>query len=515
MQMNLIPSLLLVALAPQDWSAHPLPSLSTPPAQVKSPALLETGSHIALQPDPASAPYLEASLAPSLLTQLITGHFSRSGLTLIPGSNPLLVRAPAKEQQELKAIFAALEDASQRLQIHLQVALIPGLAESPPANITQLSDSVASGPGVNYNGALRSGDTITFGARTMRSFVGGYEIDVATDAGVADPHRSSASSGETIHLTCSRVSGGRAVHVEGVLDLATLRDVTSFDPDTPDLGVVEQPRVALCQIAFSGVATRERPLRVVIRGSETFGDRTLFVSALTQEDPPAPAVGWAVRDLAFLASKGLPLIAPVPGLRQSPHSSAPIPATITPTSPGSLVGLLAERSSSSAEAARVHSTERLLLIPVSAQGALAKAEALLKAMEAPLLVQDQISLRYGELRIELCTTHGRLARVLVGEEKPWLIDYRTEIAPNSWMPSPVTEVAFDGLCLEGRANAGKLTARWWVSGTPAVHITDSSFANLGAIQKVERSYSAGNERLERGSSRAVDGLGSALELTLK
>ena len=152
---------------------------------------------------------------------------------------------------------------------------------------------------------------------------------------------------------------------------------------------------------------------------------------------------------------------------------------------------------------------------MSAQGALAKAEALLKAMEAPLLVQDQISLRYGELRIELCTTHGRLARVLVGEEKPWLIDYRTEIAPNSWMPSPVTEVAFDGLCLEGRANAGKLTARWWVSGTPAVHITDSSFANLGAIQKVERSYSAGNERLERGSSRAVDGLGSALELTLK
>ena len=516
MHMILLPSLLLLAPVPQDWSAYPLPSLSVPPAHAEGPELLRTGSHIALLPDHITGePHLEAPLAPSLLTQIVSGYFSRSGLSLIPGSNPLLVLAPAQEHRELKAIFASLEDASQTLQIRLQVALLPGLPESLPAGIKQTGDSASNTPGTTYTGALRSGDSITFGSRTERSFIGGYEIDVATDSGVADPHRSSAASGETIHLTCARVLGGRAVHVEGVLDLAALGEITSFDPDTPELGEIEQPRVAICQVAFSGVATPDEPLRIVISGSEHFGDRTLFVSASTQEDQPAPAVGWAVRDLAFLASKGLKLSAPEPGLRPFSAAKAALPAGLTPTSPGSLVGLLTERSSLGADTARIHSAERLLLIPVTAPGALARAEALVSAMETPLLAQATCVLRHGETRVELCTTHGRLVRVLIGEEKPWLVDYQTEIAPNTWMPSPVTEVAFDGICLEGRANAGTLSARWWVSGTPAVHVATSSFANLGAIQQVERSYAAGNAHLERGSSRAISGLSAPLELGLE
>jgi hypothetical protein len=528
--MILTAPLLLLALTPQDWSAFPLPSLSTAPAHVEGPELLGTGSHVALFPDPViSSPYPEASLAPSLLTQLVTGHFSRSGLSLIPGSNPLLVRAPAKEQQELKAIFSALEDASQSLQIRLQVSLLPGIHEALPADSLQSDSPAAGSSAAPYNGSVRSGDSITFGTRSEHGFVGGYEIDVATDAGVADPLRSSAASGETIHLTCSRVRGGRAVHVEGVLDLAQITEITSFDPDTPDLGQVEQPTVAVCQIAFSGVVTAERPLRVAIQGSETFGDRTLFVSAVTQEDPPAPAVGWAVRDLAFLASKGLPLTPPTPGLRPSSASNAPVPGSITPTSPGSLAGLLTDRNSSIAEAPRVHSTERLLLIPVTAPNkqrglpagartlpdAVGNAESLVAAMETALLAQRQVTIRYGELRVELCTTHGRLARVLFGAERPWLVDYRTDIAPNSWMPSPVTEVAFDGLCLEARCDANELTARWWISDTPDARIADSSVANLGALQKVERSYTAGNERLERGASRNITGLAVPLELALE
>lgn len=516
MHMTLLPSLLLLAPLPQDWSAYPLPSLSIPPAHAEGPELLGTGSHIALLPDHViSATPMEASLAPSLLTQIISGYFSRSGLSLIPGSNPLLVRAPAQEHQELKAIFASLEDASQTLQIRLQVALLPGLQENLPAGINQTGDSSSSTPGITYRGELRSGDSITFGSRTERNFIGGYEIDVATDSGVADPHRSSAASGETIHLTCARVRGGRAVHVEGVLDLAALGEITSFDPDTPDLGEIEQPRVSICQLAFSGVVASGAPLRIVIRGSEKFGDRTLFISASTQEDQAAPAFGWAVRDLAFLTSKGLPLSAPEPGLRPFSATKASLPAGLTPTSPGSLVGLLSERSSTGSDTARIHSTERLLLIPVTAPKAIAKADALVSAMESPLLTQHTCVLRYGEIRIELCTTHGRLARVLIGEEKPWLVDYQTEIAQNTWMPAPVTEVAFDGICLEGRAHAGALSARWWVSDTPAVHVASSSFANLGAIQQVERSYSAGNEHLERGDSRTISGLNSPLELGLE
>jgi hypothetical protein len=281
------------------------------------------------------------------------------------------------------------------------------------------------------------------------------------------------------------------------------------------LGEIEQPRVSICQVAFSGVVTTGDPLRIVIRGSEQFGDRTLFVAASTQEDPPPPAVGWAVRDLAFLSSRGLPLSSPEPGLRPFSAAKASLPAGHTPTSPGSLVGLLSERSSAGTNTARIHSTERLLLFPVTAPGAIGVADALVYAMEKPLLTQDTCVLRYGETRVELCTTHGRLARVLIGEEQPWLVDYQTEIAPNTWMPAPVTEVAFDGLCLEGRTSANALSARWWVSDTPAVHVASASFANLGAIQQVERSYSAGNEHLERGASRTISGLNYPLELGLE
>jgi len=514
--MNLLPSLLLLAFPLQDWSAHQLPSLSIAPAHAQGPQILATGSHIALVRDPATGSrYQEAFLAPSLLNQLISGHFNRSNLSLVPGSNPLLVRATPKEHQELRAILSALEEASARLQIRLHVMILPGLPESIPIDATQAGDSSTPNPDPTFRGELRSGDTIVFGLRTDRHFVGGYEIDVATDSGVADPHRSSALHGETVHLTCSRVQGGRAVHVEGLLDLARLESVTTFDPDTPDLGELEQPRISICQIAFSGIATADEPVRVVIRGSQTFGDKTLFISASTLEDIQAPTTGWAVRDLSFLASKGLPLTAPEPGLRPYSASKANFPPTHSPTTPGSVVGLLTERSSLGTETGRIHSTERLLLIPVGAPAAISRTDELVEAMESPLLAEETCSVRFGETSVELSTTYGRLARVLIGQEQPWLVDYQTEIAQSTWMPSPVSEVAFDGACIEGRSSGGVFHARWWVASTPAVHIADRGVASIGALQHVERTFAAGNERLVRGSSRVISGPDTPLELHLK
>ena len=128
--MHLFTPLLLLAPTVQDWSAHPLPSLCTPPAHAQGPHLLSSGTHIALLPDPeTSPPAHEASLAPSLLTQLISGEFGRSGLTLVPGSNPLLVRATDAEKNQLRAIFSSLDEAGSLLNIRLQVSLLPSLPE--------------------------------------------------------------------------------------------------------------------------------------------------------------------------------------------------------------------------------------------------------------------------------------------------------------------------------------------------------------------------------------------------
>jgi hypothetical protein len=371
-------------------------------------------------------------------------------------------------------------------------------------------------PGEAWSGEVRSGDTIAFGVRHDHSFVGGFDVEVASDSGVAEPHRSSAFYGETLHLTCCRVRNGEAVHVEGLLDLATLASVENFDPDTPDLGMVEQPRLSLCQIAFSGVATPDAPVRVVIRGADAFGDRTLIITANTQPDPGPPSLGWVVRDLAFLGSQGLPLSAPQPGLRHMSNSKAMLPPSHAPTSPASLVGLLTERGSSlGAETGRIHSTERLLLIPAADQASLARTDALVGAMEAPLLSEMRCVVRHGDTQIEFPTTHGRTARVLLGEEQPWLVDYYSEIAASTWMPTPVTEVAFEGVCVEGRSTAGTLHAHWWLASTSNATITSSNKANLGALQQLDRTFSAGSERLKRGSRRVLVGVQERLELSLQ
>jgi len=430
---------------------------------------------------------------------------------MMPGSNPLLVRAESQDHQALQAIFDAMNEASESLRVQVQVALLPGIRDELPAT----GDTSRGGAGAWYSGELRSGDNLTFGARTERGFIGGYEIDVATDAGAADPHRSSAAIGETIHLTCTRVLGGQAVHVEGVLDLAKLKEAKTFDPDTPDLGEVDQPRLSIAQLAFSGVIYADAPLRVTLRGAQAFGDRTLFISASTTQDPAAPPTGWAVRDLSFLSSQGLALDNPEPGLLPSSAGAVAMTPTLTPATPGSLVGLLSDRGSPAADVARVFSTERLLLLPVTSPGTISKADKLIAAMEAPLLAQTTCALSYGSLSVELPTTHGRIARALVGEEQPWLVDYRTEIAPNTWMPSPVTEVAFDGLCLEARGEGGSMWTRYWVSDTPAVHIASSQFANLGALQHVERSYTAGSGRLDPNTTKTFLGLGQSLAVSLK
>lgn len=515
--MHLITSLLLLSPALQDWSAHPLPSVCHPPAHAQGPQLLATGSHLDLLPDPwvASNPP-EAYIAPSLLTQLISGELGRSGLSLVPGSSPLLIRGSDTDRERVKAIFSGLNEAGRALEIRLRVLLLPSLPEDLPADLGISDDSAGPSVGTVWSGKTRSGDTIAFGVREDVSFVGGFSIEVATEAGIADPDRSSALPGETLHLTCSRVRGGTAVHVEGLLDIAKILDVGTFDPDTPDLGTVEQPRISVCQVAFSGLATESDPVRVVIRGAaDPIGDRTLIISATTLPDPGPASIGWNVRDLAFLSSPGHPLTPPQPGLRPMSESKALLPPSHSPTAPASLVGLLYERSSLGTETGRIHATERLLLVPAADVAGLARTEALIRAIETPLLSEVQCVVRHRDTRIEFPSTMGRQARVLIGEEQPWLTDYRSEIAANSWMPSPVTETAFDGACVEGRTTAGTLHARWWLASTERVRVATSQMAHLGALQQPVRAFSAGSESLERGSRRVLAGLQERLEISLE
>ncbi len=86
-----------------------------------------------------------------------------------------------------------------------------------------------------------------------------------------------------------------------------------------------------------------------------------------------------------------------------------------------------------------------------------------------------------------------------GAERPYLVGYSSEIAPNSWIPTPISEVAFDGVCFSARSKGDNLNARWWSAKTQEARTIEDDIAYTGALQQLTRSYNAGAAQVEAGS----------------
>ena len=472
--------------------------------------MLSSGSHITLTPDPAvSRRAPQAFIAPSLLSQLLASEFGRTDLTLVPGSNPLLIRADEETTARLRTILADLGSAGDALNIQIEATLSSGA-----------TDNLSNGPNTaltTWSGSCRSGDLLSFGAQSDRRFVGGFNTEVASESGVADPLSSSALYGECLHLTSCRVLNGSAVHIEGLLDIGYHTGTETFDPDTPDLGIVQQLEIRFIQVAFSGICRPGQPLTVEIDAAAApIGSRLLSILATTSPDPEPKSAGWNLRDLSYLSSKGHALEVAQPGLREDRmigHASTKAAQPVI--SPGSLSGLLTERSSIGSEQGRVHATERLLVIPASNRSALARADELISALETELLNERRLTITHEGLSVSLPTTHGRTARILDGVERPYLTGYSSEIASNSWMPGPITETCFDGFCLTGHSSGEEFQARWWVAKTTEVLIADEETAHMGSLQQPTRIFSAGIQRQTTGSERVIPLDAGSLSISVK
>jgi hypothetical protein len=471
--------------------------------------MLTAGTHIALSPEPeVTRRAADAFIAPSLLTQLITRDFGRSELTLIPGSNPLLIRANPETTARLKEVLLNLDSAGDALNIQVQAVLSADLRSAEEGKTAQGASSWTAG--------CRSGDALSLGTQTELHFIGGFAPEVATDAATADPLSSSALYGETLYLTCSRVRNGSAVHIEGLLDLAYHTQTETFDPDTPDLGMVQQPQIRFLQVAFSGVASPGRPVVVELKGAPTpIGDRKLTITATTSPDPEAASSGWSLRDLAFIGSAGHTLEAAQPGLGRDGQVDHAHATQLTPMSPGSLAGLLIDRSSLGSEPSRVQATSRLLLIPASNKEALLRTDELVAALESELLREHTLTLSYEGLSVTAPTTHGRALRIMHGAERPYLVGYSSEIAPNSWIPTPISEVAFDGVCLTARSKGGDLNARWWSAKTQESRTIGDEIAHTGALQQLTRTFNAGAAQVEAGSEISALLKSSTIKITYR
>lgn len=498
----MIPTLLLALFAPQGarWTPLPTPAPCVPvPREAALPALLD-GRHVLVRaPKEPSRLAPAADLPASLLPRLIGDELRRRsmGVALLGSASPLLASGDPEGVEQVRAWLAALDAVRPRLSVELSATLAPA-GEAP----------------IEWHRTAPTGAEVVLGSRRTLPFLADFSVEVATDAGVAQPELGAILLGRTLHLSASPTVGGDRWLVRGLLDLAELEGWETFDPDTADLGLLRQPRVRSVQVAFSGAVDAGEPLVVELAGVPIApGAFTLSVRAAAQGpgDADPTASPWEVLDLSLLTggARAIPPLSPGVVLDGMLRPAA-LPRLVEPLPPSAFVASLAEGRRRGEGALPVWS-DRLLFLPRSDEPGVRAARGLAAAFEAERLVTRTVRLAWGDARVVLPTAYGEHARVAILAERTWLVDYQIEIAPDSWMPAPTVREARDGLVWQGVLAGDVLTCDFWIADTPKVVVRPREEALLGALQSPSRTLERGAARLTAGEGMRESTLGLRVE----
>lgn len=499
MPLALISSILaLTPLAPppQDaaWQSLPLPSLVQPAAPPARLERLEVGRALIGprdRPEVRETP-APAALEPEGLLGLLLDEVGARGLhvELHPSAPPLLVRGAPADVATLRAIVEDLDDLGRRLDVSVSVWI-----ETSPSALDAAALTKAPSRAPDYQAVLRSGASVTFGIRRTAAFLTDYQIEVAHRSGVAAPVISRALLGSVLHVRAARRSHGRTVQLECLAEATELESPPAvFDPGTGDLGNFEQPSVRLAQVLFSDLVESGGTTVLAIRGSaDGWADRTFWIRAETAGDPPADEPGersWQGLDLAAFEQPVFDLPLPSPGTGLDREVRPQEPRVLAEAFPAALVALAAQGGSRARPGAVW--TPSYLLVP-SGSEAWVRARAVIDAFESARLARARLAVTHGALRVDLPLAADQPARVLLGRETLRLVGYRTEIAEQSWMPAPVVEPLFDGLCFQGELESetggtSALVGTAWVARTLAEREIESADTGLARLQLLTRDF---------------------------
>jgi hypothetical protein len=508
--MNPFPSLIL-SLAPVsaggDWTALPAPALCAPPALHGHPSALWDGSHI--RPLAARAetrarpagPRLPLSTVAQMLEEDARAH--ANPLEFFRGSPLLLARGNAAALERARSLLADLERQTRALEIELKVTLRE-LASGAPAD-----GQPAAAAALEQSARVYSGEEAFFGARTSESFVESFEVEVASDSGVSRPQVSLLATGTTLHITAARLSQGGSVFLSGLFDQGKLGERTSFDPESNDLGKLDQPRIEVLQCAFAGVVENGKRLELELAPKAGAARWLVGIEARTTPDrADATGDGWRALDLAFLArdTRALPRLGPGALLlgefswnEESPASTALPPSALAASLEDGRTG---GSGPSGRSPAPMYWTDELLLLPRS-DGALAeRALALVAGAEALRGRTSTVQLEQGGTKARFPVASGFPARFLCGSERPWLIGYRTELAPQTWMPVPEVASGFDGLCVWLGPRDESASCAAWSVRSAAPRVLTREDARLGRMQTLARELRSTDCRLGLGETPA-------------
>ncbi len=491
--------------AQAEWIALPTPRLSEPRAVEAAPAPLAAGSHVL---HPTDGPSLKTAPLPArlplpVLTRILEEETARgSRLEFFKSAATLLVRGDPAAIDGARGRIAELDRVAESLAIDLEVELAgsgPAKGDAKPERWTAKRRTA-------------SGEEAFFGSRRSTAFVMTFDVEVAADSGVAAPVLGNAATGRTLHVRASRVDGGRRVRVEGLLDLADLRAIDRFDPETADLGVVQEPSVDSVQLAFAGVVEPGKSLDVKIAGAPlALPDWTLSIRASAKPDDAgtkdsASAV-LDVLDLGGLVAPPFALSAASPGAvldRQAPFGPPSLPSSRAgPGLPPSAIAaqLDARGSDGSAASGRpsIAWSDDLLLLRRSDAALRSEARALVAGAESPRLVARALEVKRGAFTATFPACSGSPARLLVGHERTAVSGYRVQIAPQTWMAAPEVVKVFDGFCLDAEIVTGAADCSVWVAESAPSVVAARKDAQIGKLEILARSL-----RSDRGSLAAGD-----------
>ena len=492
--------------AAPGWTRLDLPSLARAPLPSMGPARLLDGRHLRAdgvdEDDRPDEPHAGFHVRQAVLADLLELDARLGGDTLrvLRPAPPLVAGGSRSALDRARDVCAELDTAGRALDLELSVWLVPGAAEDGAA---RLDAPPASPP--TYSRRVRPGQEVTFGSRSELAWLASYSAEVSNGTEIADPVFGSAVRGRTVHARAWRVDGGRAVLVEGLLDLAEVAFDEAFDPDSYDMGTLERPSVASLQVTFSGRIASGGALRAVVRNAPLAQpDWTLIVSARTRPDPPRAAVSWAVADVAVLEDDVEALELPHPG-----YGFGTVPGFDD-------VGVLAESRSSSAiwghvaalqpidaEPLDVSVSPGFLIAPAGLEDFWIATDLLVRAAEEARSRTVLVDLQHGELRCSLPVAGPFTARVLAQLERPLVVDYETEVATEASLAVPRVEVLADGVLLQGHLAGDELLLTTWSAASAPVRTLDGHATGQGRTELPERFVRAGSHRVTIGEQRAL------------
>ncbi|MEM9383012.1 MAG: hypothetical protein AAGB93_23890 [Planctomycetota bacterium] len=485
---------LAAAPAPQDdgWVVLPLPADLGDAGSAGMPALLD-GRHLYLEDGPREAevtlgPLIPARAAEEIVWRAIQGA-EQTSATVDSLGKSLLIRGPLEAREAGAAALAELGADLEALQFEVRARL-----ERSSATDNQ-REAV-----FDEARRVRSGASASFGARSTRSFLADFDVEVANEMAIADPVVGSVLEGETLHLWVSSFldeTGARRPFVQGLFDIAHVTASSTFDPDVFELGPITQPRVASVQVVFAGPLDARGQLSVDLSGlAGDWTDRLLTIRVAPSE---------ATTDAARIVDLGRGLWR---GRLTRPHAlfgeerGLQITAGPTPSSLSQLFFATGGRS----QGPRPVLGEAIVVFDAPAVASASRMRGLAEGLD-PREPTAGVSVQLDGVRAVFRASEGALLRVASVVETTYVADYDPQVASVAALSDPISRIATSGVVVEATLQDGVLVGRGMRSATEIEAVRAVSPADIGRIQLPVRTETRFPLRVRAGeTARPAEGI---------